>query len=227
MTRIERLVDELQRFYGRLPPPPSNPFVLFVWEVLSNHSAPRKRDAALAALRQLRALTPDTMWRAPQPKLLEAITMAGPYAEQRLQSLRTGVEYFRRFPGLPKAISGPLPGALKALKPLPQMGEGGAYRMLLFAAEHAVLPVDAKVSRVARRLGYGEQQADFKRTARGIRQALGAELLPDRATYQRVYMYLAHHGTTTCAEGDPHCTICPLVKECPEGVKRTLRLQRG
>jgi endonuclease-3 len=223
LTRIERLVGSLQRFYGRLPSPPSDPFVLFVWEVLSNHSTPRRRDAALAALRQLRALTPDTMWRAPQPKLLEAVKLAGPYAEPRIQSLRTGVEHFRRFPGLSKAISGPLPRALKALKPLPQMGEGGAYRMLLFAANHAVLPVDAKVSRVARRLGYGTEAADFKRTARSVRQAVAAELPADREAYQRVYAYLAHHGATTCGEADPHCAICPLLDDCAEGAKRTRR----
>ena len=56
------------------------------------------------------------------------------------------------------------------------MGEGGAYRMLLFAAGHAVLPVDARVSRVARRLGYGDTGADFAKTARAIRSAVSAEL---------------------------------------------------
>lgn len=218
--RIERLVDALQHFYGRLPSPPSDPFVLLVWEVLSTHSTPRKRDAALAALRALRALTPDTMWRVPQPKLLAAVAQAGPYAESRVEALKAGVEQFRRTPSLRKDIMGPLPAALKAIKPLPHMGEGGAYRMLLFAAGHQVLPVDARVSRVARRLGYGETQPDFNRTARSIRRAIGVELPPDRDAYQRAYLYLAHHGATTCTEGDPHCAICPLLTECAEGQKR-------
>ena len=38
--------------------PPRDPFTLFVWEVLSGHSTPRKRDAALASLKRARALTP-------------------------------------------------------------------------------------------------------------------------------------------------------------------------
>ena len=33
--------------------------------------------------------------------------------------------------------------------------------MLLFAADHAILPVDARVNRVGRRLGYGEPAGDF------------------------------------------------------------------
>ena len=135
-------------------------------------------------------------------------------------ALRTGVELFRSLPSLPKTIKGPVSAALKALKPLPQMGEGGAYRMLLFAAGHAVLPVDAPVSRVARRLGYGEQAADFRRTARSIRQAVAIELVPDAMAYRQSYLYLAHHGAATCTNADPHCPICPLLTECPEGQKR-------
>jgi len=66
---------------------------------------------------------------------------------------------FRRAPELPALIKGPLPGARRALKGLPQMGEGDQHRMLLFAAEHPVLPVDAPLSRVAQRLGYGKAGA--------------------------------------------------------------------
>src|SRR5439155_9119070 len=164
MSRLETALARLQKFYGALPTPPRDPFILFVWEVLSVHSTPRKRDAALAALKRIRALTPDAMWRAPQKKIEECVTIAGPYLEQRLMRLRTGVDLFRKTPALSAVIRGPLPAARRALKPFPTLGEGGASRMLLFAADHPVLPVDARVSRVARRLGYGEELEDFQKT---------------------------------------------------------------
>src|SRR5438067_13539372 len=107
MPRIEIWVERLRRFYGVLPEPPRDPFTLFVWEVLSVHSTPRKRDAALAALKRIPALTPDSMWRAPQKKLEESVKLAGPYTENRLSALRTGVDVFRRTPRLPAAIRGP------------------------------------------------------------------------------------------------------------------------
>src|SRR6476660_7629897 len=113
------MIDALQKFYGTLPRPPRDPFTLFVWEVLSVHSTPRKRDAALAALKRLRALTPDAMWRAPQKKLEAGVALAGPYLEQRLARLRTGVELFRQAPALRAVIKGPLPAARRALKPFP------------------------------------------------------------------------------------------------------------
>src|SRR5262245_54522210 len=68
-TEVGLLIDRLEKFYGALPSPPRDPFTLFVWEVLSPHASPKKRDAALAALKRARALTPDAMWRAPQKTL--------------------------------------------------------------------------------------------------------------------------------------------------------------
>jgi endonuclease-3 len=220
VSRLEVLITALQKFYGVLPSPPRDPFTLFVWEVLSVHSTPRKRDAAFAALKRIRALTPDSMWRAPQKKLEESVKLAGPYSENRLQALRTGVDVFRRSPKLTAIIRGPLLAARRALKPLPQLGEAGAHRVLLFAADHPILPVDARVARVARRLGYGNGGADFRKQARSVQDALTRELPQSVDAFRRAFLYLSHHGGATCTESDPHCTICPLLTDCPEGQRR-------
>src|SRR3979490_1663080 len=80
VSRMETLLNALQKFYGVLAPPPRDPFTLFVWEVLSVHSTPRKRDAALAALKRIHALTPAAMWRAAHAKLEASVALAGPHA---------------------------------------------------------------------------------------------------------------------------------------------------
>ena len=218
--KLEAILVSLQNFYGALPTPPHDPFTLFVWEALSAHATPRKRDAALTALKRIPALTPDAMWRAPKKKLDESVGLAGPYREQRLQALRTGVELFRRSPNLPATIRGPLPAARAALKPFPQLGEAGAHRMLLFAADHPILPVDARVARVAVRLGYGEPADDFRRQSRSVKAALTPEIPSSADAFRRAYVYLSHHGAATCTEADPHCVVCPLQPECPEGQHR-------
>lgn len=220
MTRLETLLNALQKFYGLLPSPPHDPFTLFVWEVLSVHSTPAKRDASMAALKRIPALTPDAMWRAPQKKLEQSLILAGPYLENRLRALRSGVELFRKSPELPATIRGPLPAARRALKPFPQLGETGAHRMLLFAADQVILPVDARVNRVGQRLGYGAAVGDFKKQSRSVQGALTRELTASADTYRRAFLYLSHHGGATCTEADPHCTICPLLKDCPHGQKR-------
>ena len=84
----------------------------------------------------------------------------------------------------------------------------------------AALPVDAAVSRVARRLGYGQTQTDFTKTARSVRDAVAGELTGDAETFRRAFLYLSNHGSATCTERDPHCAICPLLKDCPYGQKK-------
>jgi len=224
--KLEGFVDRLQTFYGTLPSPPRDPFHLFVWEIMSGHSTPRKRDAALAALKKIPALTPDAMWRAPQQKLEDAVAKAGPYTEQRLLALRKGIDHFRRAPDLPNTIRGPFKPALKSLKGLPQMGEAGGYRMLLFAADHPVLPVDARLGRVAKRLGYGVgDQKTWPALARAVREAVGRDLPAETKAYRRAFLYLSHHGATTCTEADPHCHVCPLAEQCPSFQNSDFRFQ--
>jgi endonuclease III len=220
------VIDALKAFYGPLPLPPRDPFTLFVWEVLSVHSTPQKRDAALAALKRIPALTPDSMWRAPQKKLEDSVKLAGPYTENRLTALRAGVDLFRRSPDLPRIVRGPLPAARRAIKPLPQLGETGAHRMLLFAADHPILPVDARINRVGARLGYAEARGDFRQQSRAVQSAMVQELPLAVDAYRRAFVYLSHHGGATCTEADPHCSVCPLLKECPFGQTREgLRLE--
>lgn len=191
--------------------------MLFVWEVLSMKTTPGRRDAAWKALKRARALTPDAVARVPQAKLEAALTAAGPYVEQRLSAIRAGADIFRRR-NLSAAVRAPIAAARRALKPLAQLGDGGAHRMLLFAAHRPVLPIDARVHRVARRLGY----ADRGRTsARALRRALTDALPCDIDALRRAYVYLSHHGAVTCTEADPHCTVCPLLPECPEGKRRS------
>jgi endonuclease-3 len=217
---LESLIDALRQFYGTLPSPPRDPFGLFVWEILSIRSTPRRRDAAFGALRRVPALTPDSMSRAPQKKLEDSVALAGPYAEQRLRALRSGVDVFRRMPDLPRLIRGRLPAARRGVAALPQLGEGGAHRMLLFAADHMILPIDPSVARVACRLGYGDRHVRFSRVARSTRKKLVRELRCEAGALREAFLYLSNHGAATCTEKDPHCGVCPLLVECPYGGRR-------
>jgi endonuclease III len=215
-TRLQQLLNTLQEHYGSLREPPSDAFELFVWEALSWHATPAKRDAAFAALTRARALTPDAMAKAPRAKLDPIVASAGPYSAQRLQALRRGVDLFKERPELRATIKGPIKDALKSLKGLRQMGgDSGAYRMLLFAGDHPVLPVNASVERTARRLGYGSSGKDFKQAAKSVRDAVAPELAPITKAYRTAYVYLAHHGVTICKQADPDCPVCPLRRDCP------------
>ena len=72
-----------------------------------------------------------------------------------------------------------------------------------------------RLERAARRLGYGSSGRDFKQAAKSVREAIAPELPPTATTYRAAYIYLAHHGITTCKQADPDCPTCPLRRECP------------
>jgi endonuclease-3 len=207
VSRLERLVGELREFYGLLPTPPSDAFMLFVWEVLAYQTPPIKRDAAFGSLKRNRSLTPDSMSKVAPRKLEESVKLTGSYFEQRLRALKTGITVFQRDPDIPAAIKGEIPVAQEALGTLPQMGDGGADRMLLFVGDHRVLPMDPGMWRLVRRLGYDD---------------VPDKELPDALdAWKRASMYLSHHAAVTCDDKEPHCGVCPLKSDCPYGQDRT------
>jgi endonuclease III len=199
---MQPLVDRLERFYGPLPQPPDEPFALYVWEVLNVHTTPARRDAAMNALRRIPALTPDSMGKIGRGRLEKAITLAGPYREERLRALMAGVDVFRRNRDLPRALRLEVAKATDALKVLPHLTSVSEQWMLLFAGGHPMLPADPQLLRVISRLG----------TDRGTAAKSFEGVLP---ALQRAAMYLAHHGGATCVEAEPLCHICPLRSECP------------
>ena len=211
-ARLSSQLAELQRFYGLLTAPPRDAFALFAWDVLSRKSLPAGRDAAMADLRRAHILTPDAVVRAPRAVLEAAVAPAGSSVELRLDALKAGAEVFRRHRTLPVAIRGSLPNARRSLRLLPQLDPPGAHRMLLFAGDHPILPIDARVLRVVARLGYaGSEKPSFRRT----RLTLGALLGGERDAFRRAFIYLSHHGSLTCTDRDPHCRVCPLAASCP------------
>ncbi len=212
---VAELVAALERFYGPLPAPPSDPFRYYVWEVLSAHTTPGRRDTAFAALLRIPALTPDAMFRAARGRLLAAVAHAGPYQEQRLHALLLGVEQFRRQPAFSAIVRGAVPRARRLLARLPRLGEGGVHRMLLFGGQHCVVPVDRDVARLASRLS-GADAGGSQRLPRPrpVRRMFEAGLPREARAFRRTALYLRHHAVQTCAD-DPHCSVCPLAEECP------------
>jgi endonuclease III len=197
-------VERLERFYGPLTQPPSDPFALYVWEVLSLHTTRLRRDAAMTALRRIPALTPDSMGKAARAKLEAAVAFAGPYRDERIRALLAGVEAFRRNRDFSERLRGDIADARQALERLPHLASASGQWMLLLAGGHPTLPDDPHIDRVLMRLG-----SDLKTAENEIGPALSAR--------QRSALYLAHHGQATCVETKPLCHICPLKPECPYG----------
>jgi len=219
-------VPALAAFYGPLAQPPADPFGAYVWEVLGMKTTPARRDSALSALRRVPAMTPDSMRKLGRGKLEVIVRLCGPFVDERLSALETGIDVFRRRRNLQEQLQGPLRGAWLAVQDLPHVGDGAAARLLLFSSPHQVVPVDAPLTRLAIRLGLVTPVDNIRRLTRSVRRAFKAALPRDHAALRRAIVYLGHHAQNTCVEFDPHCTICPLVMACPEGLRRAAEQAR-
>jgi hypothetical protein len=115
-------VPALAAFYGPLAQPPADPFGAYVWEVLGMKTTPARRDSALSALRRVPAMTPDSMRKLGRGKLEGIVRLCGPFVDERLSALETGIDVFRRRRNLQEQLQGPLRGAWLAVQDLPHVG---------------------------------------------------------------------------------------------------------
>ncbi len=213
---IETVVSSLERFYGLIPAPPRDPFAFFVWHVVGDKATVERREAALAALRRIPALTPDAVFSAPKGRVQAAVTLAGGDCDQRIRTLDAGVGWFRRSRELANRLAGSLTTARRALREAPSFDESTRGQLLLFAGGHAVVPLDPALVRVGGRLGFGAPNGGSpRRQARGVRRAIQLALGHDRERVTRAVVYLSHHAARACVAGTPHCGVCPLREECP------------
>jgi endonuclease III len=216
--RLLALLERLRAFYGVLPSPPSHPFGIYIWEVLSVGTTPARRDAAFNALKRIPALTPDAVARLPQAKLEAAVAHAGAMKDERVRALRAGADALRRNPTLVEELGGSLRRAVKAARRIPHLGRASTLRLVLFSGATPVLPLDEHAFRVAQRLGYGRpadlQVGPTTRRLRVTRQALVAESGREVEVLRALTLYFTHHGLATCTPAAPHCTVCPLAFDC-------------
>ena len=213
------MIRTLREFYGLQPTPPSDLFQFLIWEVLSEHALPARRDLAWQALRRLPALTPDAVFRAPAKDLLEAIGIAGGSREEKLERIRAIVAEFKRHRDQLSGnvfTSAPPLRAARALRRLEHAAPPVRARAMLFAAGQTVLPIDDDVHRVVGRL-----MGNPKIRRRGsVRKWLAAQVPQDAAGYREAIIYLRHHAQHTCLKVAPHCGVCPLGPECPSVQRR-------
>jgi len=215
---MDGLLAPLRAFYGPLAPPPRELFAFFVWDVVSARTLPARRDLAWQAIKRLPALTPDAMFRASKADLEQALAPVGA-VEQRIEQLKNGSGHFRRHRDLAQRVSGPLPGAVRALADVPHLSPPARVRALLFAGGHALAPVDDGVARVLGRVrGVTGPKARVRReTRRWLFQACRG----DRDLLGDAVVLLAHHAGQACPDQAPHCTVCPLAPDCAHARRPT------
>ena len=95
------------------------------------------------------------------------------------------------------------------LTSLPGVGLKVARCVLMYSCGHDVLPVDAHVLRVSKRLGLLADEISWAEAHEAIHRAVRPE------HRYSLHVNLVRLGRDVCRARTPHCEACPLVGMCP------------
>lgn len=95
------------------------------------------------------------------------------------------------------------------LTTLPGVARKTALCVMLYALDRDVLPVDAHVWRLARRLHLAPNEPWSERGGKALENSIPSELRPS------LHVTLIAHGRKICLARSPRCNECVLVDLCP------------
>ncbi|RLC68738.1 MAG: endonuclease III [Chloroflexi bacterium] len=191
---------------------PQDPLSELILTLLSQNTSGQNTRRAFSSLRERFG-----SWEAVAEASVEDIAQAikgGGLAQVKAARIKAILETIRRERGgldLSFLAELPLPEAKAWLRKLPGVGPKTVACVLLFSLGRPVLPVDTHVYRVSRRLGLISARVSPERA----QEELERQLPPEE--FERFHLSLIEHGRRVCRARRPHCELCILRQECPEG----------
>lgn len=189
-------------------------FEICVGAILTQNTAWKNVEKAIAQLNEARALDLHTICRMPRARLAGLIRSSGYYNQKavRLKHFASYVHRTRRG-RISLLFAGRTADARAELLALPGIGPETADSMLLYAGGKPVFVVDAYTRRIAgRRFGTGDDYAQL--------QQYFEERLPRSVkVYNEFHALIVALGKDYCRT-KPRCGECPVRKGCGYGSRR-------
>jgi endonuclease-3 related protein len=205
-ARLQELHRRLAAHYG--PQrwwPAESAFEVAVGAVLTQNTAWRNVEAAMANLKQAGALSLGGLLALAPEELAGLIRPAGYYRlkERRLRNL---LEMLAACGGLPGLAELPLDEARQRLLAVNGVGPETADSILLYALDRPAFVVDAYTGRILARHGLAREKAAYHE----LQELFTAALPADPALYNELHALLVRLGAGRCRRSRPRCEGCPL-----------------
>lgn len=195
--------------------PAQTPFEVMVGAVLTQNTAWKRVEQAIAALRQHKALSAQALLALESETLGALIRPAGYYTvkTRRLQAL---CRWYLAQGGFAALQRWDTPRLRTELLAVHGVGPETADDILLYAFERPVFVIDAYTRRIGSRLGLLEAKAPYESLRQQFEQTLGLDV----AVFKEYHALLVAHAKTFCRVR-PACQGCMLAHGCPQqGVNR-------
>jgi len=201
------LYDRLYRFFGPLHWwPGESPFEVIVGAILTQNTAWRNVEKAIANLKAGRLLSPRRLRQLAVEDLAEYIRPAG-YYNVKAKRLRHFLDFlFEQGRGdLAYLSKGSLDSRRHELLQVNGIGPETADSILLYAAHRPTFVVDAYTKRVLSRHQLSAEDAAYDE----IRDFFMDVLDPEVPLFNEFHALLVHLGKGFCKRRNPKCDTCP------------------
>lgn len=194
--------------------PAETPFEVVVGAVLTQNTAWRNVERAIAALRAAQLLDAKALRGAPRETVQECIRPAGFFRQKAERLQRIAAVIADDGQGDVRAyLAGPLDEVRRKLLQLNGIGPETADSILLYAGEQPTFVVDAYTMRIFSRLGVLQGGERYEE----VRALCMTHLCPDVARYNEFHALLVTLAKRCCVKRAPRCTACPLQHGCQSG----------
>jgi endonuclease-3 related protein len=209
---LRRLHERLLAAYG--PQrwwPADSPFEVMVGAVLTQNTAWRNVERAIANLQAAQALTPSAIAHLPPAELAALIRPAG-YFNVKARRLQAFCRFVLESGGEEALARRSTVDLRHALLAVHGVGPETADDILLYAFGRPVFVIDTYTRRLLRRLGLAGGDEDYEALRLGIERAFG----PDARLFSELHALIVQHAKVACG-AKPRCPGCCLRRVCPEG----------
>jgi endonuclease-3 related protein len=218
MPLNERLIEVFNRLAAHFGPlhwwPAQTPFEVVVGAILTQNTAWRNVEYAIANLKEAEALSPAALAGLVRDELEEIIRPAG-FFRQKAERLQLFVEHlFARHGGeLTTLLAGPLDAVRAELLACTGVGPQTADSILLYAGSRPSFVVDAYTRRLFTRLGLLRGDENYE----AIRSLFMGNLPHETDLFNEYHALIVEECKTFCRKRAPLCSQCPLLACCMYG----------
>jgi len=217
MSDFWRLVEALEKHYGRPKPPPARGlFELVLYENIAYLVSEDRREKAFRELKSRIGVRPEDLLLASAAELAEIAAIGGIFPELRARRLQEAAWLARDKFGanLDSVLDLDFAKARRALKQFPAIGEPGAEKILLFTGAHPCLALESNGVRVLVRFGFATEHKGYSTTYRALQKALAPDAGCKCAPFVVAHQLLKRHGQEICRRSAPRCPECPVRANC-------------
>jgi endonuclease-3 related protein len=204
---LREIYQRLTGYFGELHWwPAAEPFEMMVGAILTQNTAWRNVEKAIAALRERNFLSPAALFHLPEDQLAQIIRPSG-YYHLKAERLKAFVRFIMdEYGGCVTAMRAEeLPGLRNKLLSVRGVGPETADSILLYGCHKPIFVSDTYTKRILLRHGIIGDDADY-----GEIQSLIMDCLPPNVhLFNQFHAMIVNTGKGFCRK-TPQCSGCPL-----------------